>query len=195
MSERIAIVIGDPNGIGPEIAVKAAVALSGNPVQPILVGDRHVIDFYVRILAPQFTLAHYAEEASVSSGSKIVRFADVPALKSDDFRPGVVSAAAGRATVAYVAEAVAMARASEVGAIVGCPHSETAVNRAGIPFSGYPRLIGELTQTPAVRIFMMLVAAGLRIAHVTLHEGVKTDLSRMTTEHFEPAGAADWKST
>lgn len=195
MSERIAIVIGDPNGIGPEIAVKAAVALSGNPVQPILVGDRHVIDFYVRILAPQFTLAHYAEEASVSSGSKIVRFADVPALKSDDFRPGVVSAAAGRATVAYVAEAVAMARASEVGAIVGCPHSETAVNRAGIPFSGYPRLIGELTQTPADRIFMMLVAAGLRIAHVTLHEGVQTALSRMTTVLFETAGAAAIEAT
>src|SRR5690606_12190026 len=127
--------------------------------------------------------------------AKIVRFANVPVLKSDEFQPGVVSAAAGKATVAYVAEAVAMARASEVGAIVGCPHSETAINRAGIPFSGYPGLIGELTETPSDRIFMMLVAAGLRIAHVTLHEGVLAALRRMTTELFETAGAAAIEAT
>ena len=84
--------------------------------------------------------------------------------------------------------------AGEVAAIVACPQSETAINGAGIPFSGYAGLLAQLTETPEDQVFLMLVAAGMRIAHVTLHESVKSALARITTERVVAAGLATVKA-
>jgi 4-hydroxy-L-threonine phosphate dehydrogenase PdxA len=161
---KIAIALGDPNGIGPEIAIKAAHAARGK-VRPLLVGDAFVI-----------------EDTAEELGLDTPAFIDVPALDKAGFAPGRLDPRAGKATVAYAAAAVKLALAGKVDAVVGCPHSETAVNKAGIAFSGYGGLVADVTNTPRDQVFMMLVAKGLRIAHVTLHESVGTALKRMTPE-------------
>lgn len=170
---RIAIAIGDPNGIGPEIAVKAARKFSGGSVEPVLVGDEFVIREY---------------------GGAGLAIAPVTALDAAGFSPGRIDARAGAATVAYIKEAVRLVNEGEVAAIVACPQSETAINSAGIPFSGYAGLLAQITGTPEDRVFLMLVAAGLRIAHVTLHESVKSALGRITTERVVAAGLATVKA-
>jgi 4-hydroxy-L-threonine phosphate dehydrogenase PdxA len=170
---RIAIAIGDPNGIGPEIAVKAARKFAGGDVEPLLVGDEIVIREY---------------------GGAGLAIAPVKALEPAGFQPGKVDRRAGAATVAYVREAVRLAQAGEVAAIVACPQSETAINSAGIPFSGYAGLLAQLTKTPEDQVFLMLVAAGMRIAHVTLHESVQNALGRITTERVVAAGLAAVKA-
>src|SRR6202012_3590172 len=63
--------------------------------------------------------------------------------------------------------------------IVACPHSETSVNAAGIPFSGYPSLLARLKGLPEDEVFLMLVGGGLRIVHVTLHERLQDALARI----------------
>ncbi len=172
--KRIAISIGDPNGIGPEIALKAAVEKVGTEIAPVLVGDAYVIEHYRRLLRIEVP----------------IEVVDVPALSKEHFAPGKMSAHAGRATVAYVTRAVKLAEAGEVAAIVGCPQSETAINSAGIEFSGYPPLIADLTGTPRDRVFMMLVAGGLRIGHCTLHEPVSAALARLTPDLVVTAAKA-----
>jgi len=171
---RIAISIGDPNGIGPEIALKAAAEMPGTAIRPVLVGDAYVI-------------AHYRQLLRIDAHIDVV---DAPALAREHFAPGQMKPEAGRATVAYVTRAVALARAGEVDAIVGCPQSETAINAAGIAFSGYPPLIADLTGTPRDRVFMMLAAGGLSIGHCTLHEAVSTALARLTPELVVTAAKA-----
>ena len=170
---KIAIAIGDPNGIGPEIAVKAAKQFAGSGIEPVLVGDEFVIREY---------------------GGAGLAIAPVAALEAAGFQPGKIDARAGAATVAYVREAVRLVNAGEVAAIVACPQSETAINSAGIPFSGYAGLLAQLTRTPEDEVFLMLVAAGLRIAHVTLHESVRSALGRITTERVVAAGLATVKA-
>lgn len=173
MAKRIAIAIGDPNGVGPEIAVKAAAA-AGSALEPVLVGDDFVIREYVARFAPQASLA----------------VAPVHALERDAFAPGNCDPRAGSATVEYVRAAVRMCEHGDVDAIIACPQSETAINAAGIPFSGYPGLLAELTGTPPDKVFLMLVARGLRIAHVTLHESVRAALARLTPALVVEAGLA-----
>lgn len=163
MTVRLAIAIGDPNGIGPEIAVKAAAA-AARDVRIVLVGDAIVIEDSLR----RYARGHRIEVCAT------------PSLGRADYVPGQLSAAAGAATVEYVKRAVRLAQAGEVDAVVSCPCSETAVNMAGIPFAGFQPLIAELTGTPREDTFMMLVADGLHIAHVTLHEGVASAMARMT---------------
>jgi 4-hydroxythreonine-4-phosphate dehydrogenase len=175
---RIAIAIGDPNGIGPEIALKAAAAHLESPaIQPVLVGDVPVLAHYRRLLGIAAPLAPFAMAQPGTIG-----VADVDALAPQHFQPGRMSPEAGRATIDYARRAVALAEAGEVEAVVGCPQSETAINSVGIEFSGYPPLVADLTNTPRERVFMMLAAGGLRITHCTLHESVATALGRLTPE-------------
>jgi 4-hydroxy-L-threonine phosphate dehydrogenase PdxA len=186
--KTIALTIGDPNGIGPEIAVKAAAALPGNKdVRIILVGDEHVVRHYGERCAHDAKFQRFADGSSTDGA---ILLHPVEALPSACFRPGQIDAAAGRATIAYVEAAIGLVRESTADAIVGCPHNETAVNAAGIPFSGYPGLIARLTGTPEDRVFMMLVGGGLRILHATLHERIHHALARLTPDLIEEAGLA-----
>jgi 4-hydroxy-L-threonine phosphate dehydrogenase PdxA len=181
----IALTIGDPNGIGPEIAVKAAAKLvreGGPPV--VLVGDEFVLRFYAELCAKGLSLASF-DGRSVRPGT--LQLFAVDALPRESFRPGTPLAVGGRATVEYVAAAMRFVAQGHAGAIVACPHSETNVNAAGIPFSGYPGLLARLMQVPEDEVFLMLVGGGLRIVHVTLHERLRTALERITPELVERA--------
>lgn len=185
MSETpIAITLGDPNGIGPEIAVKAAAQALRTGKRPVLlVGDRYVVEHYVKLVEPSLALTDVAASAKPSA----VRVLDVPALPRDRFAPGRVDADAGQATVAYLRAAMAAVDAGHARGVIGGPHNETAINAAGIAFSGYPGLIAELSGLPEDRVFLMLIGGGLRIVHATLHEQLSKSLARLTPELVEAA--------
>jgi len=138
----IALTIGDPNGIGPEIAVKAAAKLAreGGPAV-VLVGDEFVVRFYADLCAKDLTIRSFD---GVAPGPNSLRLLAVDALPREALTPGTPLAAGGRATVDYVAAAIRFVNDGHAAAIVACPHSETSVNAAGIPFSGYPRLASTL---------------------------------------------------
>jgi 4-hydroxythreonine-4-phosphate dehydrogenase len=180
---RILLTIGDPNGIGPEVAVKAARALAGTADAPVLVGDRHVLT----AVAGGLPLRTYAGMASDPGAIDVV---DVPALPEGEHRPGTVTAAAGAATVAYLRAALELLRSGQGRAIVACPHSETAINSAGIAFSGYPSLLARLLDVPPERLFLLLVGGGLRVAHVTLHERLADAVERLTPDLVTAAAEA-----
>jgi 4-hydroxythreonine-4-phosphate dehydrogenase len=177
---RVLLTIGDPNGIGPEIAVKAVVAAQEHPAfNPVLVGDRHVIE----------SLAHQAGmtlretvDGHRAPLAGVVDMLPVDSLPPGAFAPGRVSAEAGTATVAYLERAVRCLQGGGARGIVACPHSETAINAAGISFNGYPGLLAELVGARRDEVFLMLVGAGLRIVHATLHESLKDALGRLTPE-------------
>jgi 4-hydroxythreonine-4-phosphate dehydrogenase len=185
--KTIALTIGDPNGIGPEIAIKAAAHLRGDSgLRVIVIGDEHVIRHYGARCADGIPFHDFAS----TPPKEAILIHPVDALPQAHFRPGKIEAAAGRATVNYVEAAIDLIRQGVVDAIVGCPHNETAVNAAGIPFSGYPSLIARLTGTPEDKVFMMLVGGGLRILHATLHERIHHALARLTPDLIEEAGLA-----
>jgi 4-hydroxy-L-threonine phosphate dehydrogenase PdxA len=181
----VALAIGDPNGVGPEIAVKAAARLSreGGP-NVVLVGDEFVIRFYGE-LCEKDTAFKAFDGGKPAPG--VLQFLAVHSLPREAFRPGIAVAAGGQATVDYVAAALDFVNSGHAAAIVACPHSEANVNAAGIPFSGYPSLLARLKHVPEDEVFLMLVGGGLRIVHVTLHERLHTALDRITPDLIERA--------
>lgn len=185
----VALAIGDPNGIGPEIAVKAAISLArdGGPV-PLIVGDRVAVQPWLDRLAGDLPCIE-TDGGRIGDGPA-VHFHPVPALPAGAYRPGSVSAEAGTATVAYIKAALQLCQDGAAQAIVGCPHSETAINAAGTPFSGYPSLLARLTGRPEDRVFLMLVGDRLRILHATLHERLQDALARLSPDLVEAAALA-----
>ncbi len=187
--KRIALTIGDPNGIGPEIAVKAAALLAcrEDGTCPILVGDPAPIRRYAGRHAPGLPIRLAPQDWGAAGGLDV---AAVEALPEEHFRPGQVSARAGAATVAYVRRALELVRGGAAEAVVAAPHSETAIAAAGIPFSGYPGLLADLAGLGRDEVFLMLVGGGLRIVHATLHERLQDALERVTPELVAAAGRA-----
>ncbi len=158
---RIAIAIGDPAGIGPEIALKAALNSGVREFcEPIIVGDIEV-------------LARYAHTLRKKPPENIV---DLGAMNVNFLTPGESDAACGRAILEYAGRAIDMATEGEVDAVVACPQTQSSIKSAGIEFDGYPSYVAKRTGTDPDDVFMMLVSDRLRIAHVTLHVGVRKAL-------------------
>ena len=90
--------------------------------------------------------------------------------------PGESDASCGRAILEYAGRAIDMASAGEVDAVVACPQTQSSIQSAGIEFDGYPSYVARRTGTDADDVFMMLMSDRLRIAHVTLHLGIRAAL-------------------
>ena len=166
---RIAIAIGDPAGIGPEIALKAALNRSVCEFcEPIIVGDFEV-------------LARYAHTLRKKPPENIV---DLGAMNVNFLTPGESDAACGRAILEYAGRAIDIALAGEVNAVVACPQTQSSIKSAGIDFDGYPSYVAKRTGTDPDDVFMMLVSDRLRIAHVTLHVGVRAALDMIDRERI-----------
>ena len=164
MKPRVAIATGDPAGIGPEISLKAArdpavLALC----QPVLFGDKAVLAM------------HGATDG--------VAIADV---KQKRPRLGTVAPEHGRAALAAAEAAIRGALGGEYEAVIGAPHTETAIHAAGIAFDGYPSFVARVCGLPADDAVLMLCfqheGREVRIAHVTLHTSVATALGMITKE-------------
>lgn len=166
---RIAIAIGDPAGIGPEIALKAALNSGVREFcDPVIVGDIEV-------------LARYAHTLRKKPPENIV---DLGAMNVNFLTPGESDAACGRAILEYAGRAIDMATAGEVDAVVACPQTQSSIKSAGIKFDGYPSYVAKRTGTDPDDVFMMLVSDRLRIAHVTLHVGVRRALEMIDRERI-----------
>jgi 4-hydroxythreonine-4-phosphate dehydrogenase len=186
---RIALPIGDPAGIGPEVVMKTlALEAVHAACRPVVVGD-------------DMALAVHAAAAGLKLviNSDSVRVADSPPVAFR--RVGLLSGGmpplaqptpeAGRACVGYATTAMLAVLNGECDAVVAAPHTEAAVNAAGIAFSGYPNLLAEVTGTPPAAVFLMLVSPHFRVVNVTLHEPLVAAIRRLSPDLIESAiGAA-----
>ena len=155
MSPRIAISLGDPTGIGPEIVVRA---LAARPDTAIIVfGDEGV-------------LARAAAGAGVPAPPP-ERVRAVTALLPNEALPGQPTDLAGRAQAAYLSAAVDAVLAGEAAALVTAPISKEWIARAGFAFPGHTEY---LAARAGVREFaMMLAGPKLRVTVATTHVALR----------------------
>ena len=176
--QRFAVALGDPSGIGPEIALRLAMDPAVRARCALtLVGDAAVLRAHAAGMG--VTLGIGNEGITLPDGGRVgfapVPIGAVPAI-------GKVSAEAGRATLAFLDEAVALARAGAADAVLAGPHNETAVNASGTRFAGYAPYLAARLGVPEDKVFLMLSAPGLRVTHVTLHQSVLGAIAALRTE-------------
>jgi 4-hydroxythreonine-4-phosphate dehydrogenase len=150
---RIALSVGDPSGIGPELAARCAAMPELKAIADIkLYGPASVIVEAAGRFAPGGRF-----EIEDCCGS----------LRFEDFKPGELSAACGLAAYETVKKAALDVIAGRADAIVTCPVNKAAVNAAGIAFTGHTEMIAGLCGCAS---FAMMQSAGpLRVAFVTTH--------------------------
>lgn len=168
----IAITMGDPAGIGAEIAVKAlAGAELYSTCRPVIVGDAGVVADAIRFTGLGVRLRRISgvEEAEFCPGT--VDVLDLANVDMTTHAYGRVSPDAGRAAFEYIRSAIELAMARKVDAVVTGPIHKESLNLAGYHYSGHTEIFADLTGTRDYA--MMLVDKGMRVVHVTTHVSLR----------------------
>jgi 4-hydroxy-L-threonine phosphate dehydrogenase PdxA len=190
-SPKIAIATGDAAGIGPEISIKAALDPAVRRVcTPVLVGDPALLERHARAcgLPSGFHVIDRADGADLAGHDLVVL--DPHCQEAAGIGLGEVTAASGRASLAFASAAIKAALAGEVDAVVAAPQNQKAIARAGIAFDGYPSFVARETGLGPHDVFLMLCFGTTRIAHCTLHVSVREALSLITPERVHRVIAA-----
>jgi len=176
----IAITMGDPCGIGPEIIIKA-LQRSEIPALcvPVVIGDRLALERAVSVCASALTI----QEITAVEDARNVREGRVPLLSlshltDEDIVYGAPSIAAGDAVYHYICRAAGLCLDGDVAAMVTAPISKEAMHQAGHDYPGHTELLAEICGTDD--FVMMLAGDLLRVSLVTIHEAL-ADVPRLIT--------------
>ena len=178
----IAISMGDPAGVGPEVTAKALVRSEVWAVcRPLVVGDAGIMNKAAALLegVPSFRPISDPSEARFEPSEPDV--IDLRNVDLDCFRPRQVSAAAARASVAYVERAAELVQAGQAGAMATGPINKAALKLAEIPYIGHTELLAALLGEE--RVTTMLATEGLRVVHVTRHLSMAQVASHISEEN------------
>lgn len=183
----LALTMGDPAGIGPEIVLKA---LHQREVfarcRPLVIGDRRILDrAAVWINAAPLSVEVIDDPAAGAFQPGTVPLLDLTNADPEECPPGQETAAAGRAAVEYVFRACDLALDRVVDAIVTAPLNKAAMHLAGFTYPGHTELLAERTGAENVR--MLLVGPNLRVIHVSTHVSLAEAIRRVTKENVAAA--------
>ena len=160
--------MGDPAGVGPEVCLDL-LADSGIAAQctPIVLGDRAVLERCAEATgksAPQTILSE--EELPRASQPSLL---EVPSISLEEFEPGTINPATGKAGYDYVVKAIDLALAGVVQGVATGPINKEALRSAGVPHPGHTEIFAE--RTKAEKACMMLTSDVLTCSFVTVHVG------------------------
>lgn len=168
MSMIIGITMGDPTGVGPEIAVKAVAEMSEK--------DRAL----TRIYGDRATLELACKSAGVNVDLDDLVI-DLP-IEGGPLPWGKLDARGGDAAFRCIERAVRDAEFGVIGCIVTAPINKEALNLAGHHYDGHTGMLAALTGQKSA--FMLLASERLKVIHVSTHVSLKTAIDRATPERI-----------
>jgi 4-hydroxythreonine-4-phosphate dehydrogenase len=187
----LAVTVGEPAGIGPEIAIRAAWALR-EQARCVLVGDAAFLSMTASLIDPDIRLSALSTMALRHSGLPHFGPATIPVIDvplDAHVVPGRLDANNGRAVLATLDLAIEGCEAGWFDAVVTAPLQKSTINDAGVAFSGHTEYLAEKTGTP--RVVMMLAGSPgldqpyLRVALATTHLPLKDVPAALTRETLD----------
>jgi 4-hydroxythreonine-4-phosphate dehydrogenase len=187
----LAVTVGEPAGIGPEIAIRAAWALR-EQARCVLVGDAAFLSLTASLIDPAIRLSAISTLALRHSGLPHFGPGTIPVIDvplDAHVVPGRLDANNGRAVLATLDLAIEGCKAGWFDAIVTAPLQKSTINDAGIAFSGHTEYLAEKTGT--AKVVMMLAGSPgqdqpyLRVALATTHLPLKDVPAALTRDTLD----------
>jgi 4-phospho-D-threonate 3-dehydrogenase / 4-phospho-D-erythronate 3-dehydrogenase len=177
----LALTMGDPVGVGPEIIVKALADSQIYQIcRPLVLGDFAALERARLMLAPAMRV-HLAERPEV--GRYKLGTLDLMALsqlKPGDLYFGHPTRASGQAMVSYILSAIDLALSKKVAGLVTAPISKIAMNLSGYSYPGHTELLAD--KTGVKEVAMMLAGGEFRVVLATIHCALAEVPRRVTQE-------------
>ncbi|WP_111411744.1 4-hydroxythreonine-4-phosphate dehydrogenase PdxA [Billgrantia lactosivorans] len=176
----LAITMGDPAGIGPEIICRAVAAMSaGERRSVLLVGDPAI---YRRAAGLVEAPLDFVALDEARPDDDRVAIAEVAASADEPIPDGRISAGGGDLAFRCVERAVALVQAGRARVIVTAPLNKAALHAAGHHYDGHTGMLAALTRAPSS--FMLLASERLSTLHVSTHVSLREAIARVTPERI-----------
>lgn len=177
---EIAITMGDPAGIGPEIICRALSAMSpAERATAMVVGDPAIFRRAATSIGAEL---EFVPLEQVKRGNDCVAVGVVEVAKGVDISDGKISAAAGDMAFRCVHKAVELVQAGRAQVIVTAPLNKAALHEAGHHYDGHTGMLASLTGAPSS--FMLLASETLSTLHVSTHVSLRDAIDRVTPERI-----------
>lgn len=181
MRPHLAITMGDPAGIGPEIIVKACERLrprlEAGELRLLVIGSYPALQAARQLLGAGIEIPETDAEADWPALACLQA-----GLESEPIRPGVLSADGGRLAYLAIERGVRLAQGGRVQGIVTAPLNKEALNKAGYHYAGHTEMLADLTGVKGS--VMMLAHGNMRVSHVTTHVALEEVPKRLTPERL-----------
>ncbi|RSL30096.1 4-hydroxythreonine-4-phosphate dehydrogenase PdxA [Salibacterium salarium] len=186
----IAITMGDPSGVGPEIIVKSLVYKEiYTYCQPFVVGDAKILEKAIEVTKSDLTLNIITKPSEAKFSPGVIDILNINVV-SKDLEWGEISEEAGHAAYTFLEKAIALANNGDIKGVCTAPLNKEALHKAGHIYPGHTEILAELTNTK--KFAMMLSAPGLKVIHVTTHIGLIDAVDKINTQReYEVIKLAD----
>jgi 4-phospho-D-threonate 3-dehydrogenase / 4-phospho-D-erythronate 3-dehydrogenase len=176
----IAITIGDPAGIGPEVTAGAlAHGKLERVCRPLVIGDAGALSRAAKFMGVSLDLrtVNSAAEAKYKLGT--VALLDLANVDSA-MQIGKVQGSAGRAAYGYIRRSIELAQAGDVDAVATAPINKEALHEGGVPYLDHTAMFADLTHSPAP--MTMFTVGSLRIFFATRHVSLRTAVDQISKD-------------
>ncbi len=175
----VAITLGDPAGVGPEIIVKSLSKPNLYEIcDPIVIGDNNVIKNALKICnkTTEINLINTTREYQAGK----INLIDLNNIKLAQLQIGTVQAICGQAAYEYIEKATELAITGEVNAIATTPINKGSFSIAKINYIGHTEILAELTQT--IEPLTMFEVRGMRVFFLSRHVSLRQACELVTKE-------------
>ena len=174
----MAITMGDPCGIGPEIIVRLHADADGLPPMLVL-GDAGILKRAIRLLALPLSVQVIGSPEELPSTPSTIHVISLSHLP-DDLPFGQLDARAGKAAYDYIRAGIDLALQKRIRAVVTAPINKEALKLAGIHYPGHTEILADFSG--AKDFAMMLMNNDLRVILVTIHVSLREAIEQLTVE-------------
>jgi len=191
MRPILAITMGDPAGIGPEITVKALAQEKIHEIcAPVVIGDKEALLDADRFSHTGLEFHEIKEIRDARNRHGVLDYINLSYLEKGGWAYKEVCALCGKASFAYVCRGIELALSGDVHGVVTGPINKEALAAAGVPYSGHTEIFADHTGTKDYG--MLLLSDALRVIHVTTHVSMREACDRITAERvFQTIRLAD----
>lgn len=179
----IAVPIGDPAGVGPEIVAKSVA--SGDVFEAadcVIVGDKTIIENAIKIVGEDLTVHVISEPEEGDYRKGILNLIDLGNVDMAKFEFGKVNGMCGKAAYEYIAKCIELANKGKVDAVATTPINKESLRAGGINYIGHTEIFGALTETEDP--LTMFETNGMRVFFLTRHVSLRKMLDMITKDRI-----------
>jgi len=178
----IAVTMGDPAGVGPEIVIKAlSKKVITDIARCVVIGDKNVI---IKAMTypdmPKLTINCIDDPADGIYENGMLDLIDLNNVDMDKFKIGEIQGMCGKAAYGYIEKAIELTMSGKTEAVATTPINKEALKMGNVNFIGHTEIFGELTNTPDP--LTMFEVKGLRVFFLTRHVSLRKACDQITKE-------------
>ena len=179
----VAVTMGDPAGIGPEIVAAALASKeAAEAADCVVIGSKKIMERAARIAGAPLRLRAVKSPDEGDYNEGVLNIIDLDNVDMERFAFGRVSGACGRAAFQYIEESCSLAMAGKAAAVATAPINKESLRAGGVDFIGHTEIFGALTGTADP--LTMFETRGLRVFFLTRHVSLRAMLDMIKKERI-----------